>query len=82
MSLALIMEHAMRMRRITRLLSFVGYLDVPYLCTLSHKRNDFLKNLRLPNIKLRLLYFSTILSAKFLILGGTERDMITYVDCV
>jgi len=73
------MGHAVSMRRITSVLSTVTCLAVPYVCTLSHERKDFLKKVRPTEYITRVLSFSTILSAKFLILGGTERDMIIYV---
>jgi len=41
--LALVVQHAKRMRRI--ILSPVACLDLPYVATLSHKRLDFRKEI-------------------------------------
>jgi hypothetical protein len=41
-SVALFIEHAMRMRRI--ILSFINYLPLPHLSTLPQKGHNFLKN--------------------------------------
>ena len=48
-SVALVIQNAKRMRRI--FLSFVACLDVKYLSTLFHKRNDLWKIKKLLNIK-------------------------------
>jgi hypothetical protein len=42
-SLALVIQHAKRMRRI--ILSYVSFLAVPYFSALSHKRHDFRENI-------------------------------------
>jgi hypothetical protein len=47
-SVAFVIQHAMRMRRI--ILPSVACPDLPYLYTLSHKRDDFLKK-KLLNLK-------------------------------
>jgi hypothetical protein len=54
-SVALVVQHATRMRRI--ILSFVAYPALPYFATLPHKGHNFRKTLL--NIKC-VLIFSTI----------------------
>jgi hypothetical protein len=53
-SLALVIQHAKRMRRI---MSFVICLAVPYFSTLSHKWHDFRK--KITGHKMCILMFST-----------------------
>jgi len=55
-SVALVIQHVKRMRRI--MLSSVACLAVPYFSTLSHKRYDFLKNFA--EHKVYILIFFTI----------------------
>ena len=74
-SAALVIQHAMRMRRI--MLPSFSCPALPYFPTLSHKRHDFEGN---PTVhKMRVLKFSTIFFSKtFLILRRTERDKMSY----
>ena len=78
MSVALVAQHAKRIRRI--ILSSVTYPAVPHISTLSHKRHDFrggrggLLNRR------RVFWFSPqLLSETFLTLRRIQRD-ITNLD--
>ena len=52
----------------------MAYLAVSYFSTLSHKRQDFGKLLL--NIKRVFRYSLQDLSETFIILRGTERDMV------
>jgi len=64
MSVDLVAQHAIRMRRIT--LTSAVCLALPCLSTLSHKRHDFWRKIN--ECKIRVLIFSTALSKTFLIL--------------
>ena len=63
--------------RSTILLS-VAFLALPYLSTLSHKRNDFRKNVI--EHEMCALIFSTAFVRTFLILRINERDDMANVD--
>jgi hypothetical protein len=73
-SVALVIQHAKRMRRI--ILSSVACLTLLYFSTLSHKRHDFRKNVI--EHKTCLLIVSTF-SETFLNLRRTERGSIINV---
>jgi hypothetical protein len=72
---ALVIQHVKRMCRI--ILSTVACLAVTYFSTLSHKRNDFRKNIT--EDKMCVLIFSTNMSENFLILRRIQRDIIINV---
>ena len=72
MPVALVIQHAMRMRRV--LLSYVACLAHPYFSTLPHKRYDFWKNV--VSRKMCVLILPTTLSEKFLTLRRSQRDII------
>jgi hypothetical protein len=74
-SVALVMQHAKRMRRI--ILSSVACLAVPYFSILSHKRHDIRKNLL--NIKFVFLFSLHSLCETYLILARIQRDIIINV---
>jgi hypothetical protein len=59
------------------ILSLVACLAVPYFSTLSHKRQDFPKNVT--ERKMWVLILSTNLSKRFLLLRRIERDTIINV---
>jgi hypothetical protein len=69
-SVALVTQHATRMRRIV----ICARLVLPYFSTLCHKRRDLRKEVF--GHKICVLIFYPILSETFLILRRTERDMI------
>ena len=68
-----------RMQCASAILSSVGCPALQYSSTLSHKRHDFRKEVT--EHETRVSIFSTVLSGKFLIVRGTERDMIKSVYC-
>ena len=74
-SVALVIRHAVRMRRV--ILSCVACPALPYFPTLSHKRHDFMKNVT--EREMCVLIFSTNSSQTFFILSRIERDVIIKV---
>ena len=74
MSVALGIQHAKRMRRIT--LTFAACLT-PCLYASSHFRHDFWRKVN--ECKIRVLIFSTTVSRKFLTLRRIQRDIIVNV---
>jgi hypothetical protein len=70
MSVVLVIQHAMRMRRITLLP--VACLALLYFSTLSHKRHDLTSNVRF-DFSLQLLFET------FLILRRIQRDIVINV---
>jgi purine-cytosine permease-like protein len=77
LSVALVNQHAQRMRRV--IFSSVASLTLLYFSTLSHKRHDYGERKKLLNIEYVFLFSLQILSATFLILRRTERDIIKNV---
>jgi hypothetical protein len=73
-SVALGIQHAVRMRRIV--LSSVVPPALPHCSTLSHKRHDFRKNVIYEYNK---IFFSVQLSDIFLILRRINRDIVVNV---
>ena len=73
---ALIIQHAKRMRRI--ILSSVARLDLPYFSTLSHKRYDYRKESL--NIKFAFWFSVQLLSEICLILRRNVRYTILYIQ--
>jgi hypothetical protein len=71
-SVALVIQHAKRMRSIV--LSSVSYLALRNFSTLPHKRHDFPK--RVVEHKTRVLMFSKTLSETFFLLKRIWRDAI------
>jgi hypothetical protein len=72
MSVALVTQHAKRMRRI--ILSSVACLAQPYFSTLSHKRHDFRKNV-IERKMCVLVFCTTFFYETFRILGRIQRDV-------
>ena len=65
------LSYVKRMRRI--ILPSVACLAIPYLSTLSHKRNDFGE--KVTGYEMRVLIFSTTLSRTFFILRRIQGDI-------
>jgi hypothetical protein len=75
MSVALVIQHVKRMRRI--ILWSVACLAVPYFSTLSHKRHDFRG--KVIEHKMCVLIFCTTLVWRIFILGRIQRDIVINV---
>ena len=75
MSVALVIQHVMRVRRI--ILSFVACPAAPYFSTLFHKRHDFRKNVTEHKMCFDFLY--NFFSETYLILRRIEQDIIINV---
>jgi len=69
MSVALVIQHAQRMRPI--IFSSVAFMVLPHFSTLSHKRHDFRKK-KVTERKMCVLIFSTSLVETFLIVRRNE----------
>jgi hypothetical protein len=77
-SVALIIQHAKRMRRI--ILSSVAYLGLTYFITLFHKRHDFQKKFIEHKIVFDILYHTRVCVCEtFLILRRIQQDIIKNV---
>jgi hypothetical protein len=70
---ALVIQHAMRMRRI--ILSTMACPTVPYFSTCSHNRQDFWKGGKKIEQKSYVVILATTFSLTFLILRSIERDI-------
>jgi len=75
-SVALLIQHAKRTRRVT--LTYVTCLGLQYFSTLSHKWHDFQENLL--NIKYVFWFSLQLLSETFFILRRIKRDCIINLD--
>jgi len=74
-SVALVVQHATRMRR--TIMSSVACLDLPYFSTLPHKRHVLRKNVIEPTMSV--FIFSTYFPETFPILRTTRRDIIIHL---
>jgi hypothetical protein len=61
-SVAYVMQHAKRLRRIV---CHVAFLALPHFPTLSHKRHDFQRKKKVPEHKMRVSIFSTTIHFSF-----------------
>ena len=78
MGVTLVIQHAQRIRCITRTSPCVACQTVQYFSTLPHKRHDFW--LKKNEHKMCVFILSKIFFGTFLILRRTERDMIIIVQ--
>ena len=76
---ALVIQHAKRLSRITRTLLFVAYLVLPCFTTLSQKGHEFPKKKKLLDFKKRVRFSLQLMSKKSLILRRTKRDVMINV---
>jgi hypothetical protein len=76
-SVALVIQHAKRMRHVT--FSSLACVAPPYFSTLSHKRHDFQKTLL--NLKCLVWFSLQLYSERFLILRRNRRDIINVDWC-
>jgi hypothetical protein len=79
-SVALVIQHAIRMCRVT--FSNVASLAQSYYFTCSHKRHDFRERKILPNIKYAFCFSLQLLSETFLTLRRIQWEIIINVQSV